>query len=297
MDLTADSSGDERPAPQPASSAQLVCTASHPLCCMRMPLCRENRQNDLYETMHGTCWTQVSPRQNGYSSRQASTSIHRQPAAWQPTMMDYASPQKAGQVPVANDQSPSQRPRSPRHAASSSPLMQMLHRCCTMHAQSHYAPLLSAAWLHHYPQQGVLTHHRDIASSVTCCCCRAQQQQTALLPQQQAQPVQAFGAAASLLTGSTAGNASSAAVTQPSAAQQAASRHLSPARRSRQETGSAVNLWPESQWPTRCITVAIPDSVRGWPYLHRYHTGKSGRCLLEAKRLRQCLSPNPADTS
>ena len=73
------------------------------------------------------------------------------------------------------------------------------------------------------------------------------------MPQQQAQPVQAFGAAASLLRGSTTGGASPAAVTQSSTAQQAASRHLSPARRSRQELHGAVDLWPELQWPTRCV--------------------------------------------
>jgi hypothetical protein len=85
-----------------------------------------------YLLVHGTCWMQAAPQQNGLSSRQTSTSVHRQPAAWQPTMMDYASPQKAAQVTAAHEQSPPQRPRSPRHAASSSPLMQMLHRRATI---------------------------------------------------------------------------------------------------------------------------------------------------------------------
>jgi hypothetical protein len=139
----------------------------------------------------------------------------------------------------------------------------------------------------------VLCQHHDIPSSNDIRRCRLQQQQTALLPQQQARPVQAFGAAASLLTGSTAGHASSAAVAQPSAARQAASRHLSPARRSRQEPDGAVNLWPESQWPSRCINVEILDSFHGWPHLHRSRTGKKWSMLTGSVALETMPESNP----
>lgn len=109
VDLTGDSDG-EQPAPQPGPRPP--------------PLPAPTRDR-------GSAAPAAQAAQRPAALKQQASPQQREAArgaAWQPTMVDYASSQKPSQAAQSPQQSPLRQQRSPQHAAASSPLMTMLRQ-------------------------------------------------------------------------------------------------------------------------------------------------------------------------